>query len=362
MEKYVVKRGDTLSDIALRAHIPLKTLIAANRKLTDPNKILVGQFINLPVEARHPIGSGGGPTLEDVFGKGAVPTNGEPSKDTRFVQNAIVAVGIPIWGGAFALYRRVENGRATDAIMLARSEVSLSADPLKDSFAEIKVLYATRAFANDAVSAFQFPNAFAYYIGDGGVLFPTIISDTTALALCDAMRKAVEQERNDAQAAEKLSRDLLFWYIGARFPPVAGGGAAETAPAAAADTALAGFSATEKGIIAEARQVMSSPEMMQIRHAQALGKPVILKIGGRLIQYEPGFPFSGMTNFGENGFLLGREAFTSETELTKTVLHELYRLTTSVARDTGGGGLNNAETKAAFEFADRAFNAAFGSP
>ena len=58
-------------------------------------------------------------------------------------------------------------------------------------------------------------------------------------------------------------------------------------------------SATEKGIIAEARQVMSAPEMMQIRHAQALGKPVILKIGGRLIQYEPGFPFSGITNFEE---------------------------------------------------------------
>jgi hypothetical protein len=63
----------------------------------------------------------------------------------------------------------------------------------------------------------------------------------------------------------------------------------------------------------------------------------------------------------KNGFVLGREAFLSEAELSKTVLHELYRLTTSVARGTGGG-LNNAETKAAFEFAERAFNAAFGSP
>ena len=50
---------------------------------------------------------------------------------------------------------------------------------------------------------------------------------------------------------------------------MAGEGAATQAPAAAADTALAGFSATVKGIIAEARQVLSSPEMMQIRHAQA---------------------------------------------------------------------------------------------
>ncbi|HET9406741.1 MAG TPA: LysM peptidoglycan-binding domain-containing protein [Candidatus Sulfotelmatobacter sp.] len=362
MERYVVKRGDTLSAIAARTHISLKALIAANRKIKNPDKILVGEFINLPIEARHPVGAVGGPSLQDIFGKGAVPTDGEPSKDPRFLEASVRAVGIPIWGGPFALYRKVENNRASDPVMLARSEVSLASDPLKQSFAEIKAAYSTRAFANDAIANFQFPNAYTYYVGDGGLLFPTVISDTTAPALCDALRKAVEQERKDAQAAEKLSRDLLFWYVGARFPPAVGGSTAETAPAAAADTALAGFTATEKAIIAEARQVMSSPEMMQIRHAQALGKPVIVKIGGRLIQYEPGFPFSGMTNFEQNGFVIGREAFTSEGELTKTVLHELYRLTTSTARGIGGGGLNNAETQAAFEFAERAFNAIFAAP
>jgi len=360
MEKYVVVRGDTLTAIAQRTHIPLKTLIAANKQIKDPNKILVGQFINLPINVTHPIGTPGGPTLKDIFGNGAVPTKGEPSQDPRFVQNAVVAVGIPIWGGAFALYRKVENGRASDAVLLPRSEVSLASDPLKESFAEIKVLYSTRAYANAAVEASKFGNAFAYYIGDSGLLFPTIISHTTAPALCDALLKAIEQERKDAQAAEKLSKDLLFWYIGARFPPVAGGGAAETAPAAA-DAALAGFTATEKAVIAEARQVMSSPEMMQLRHAHALGKSMTVSIGGRLIQYEPNLAWSGMTLFGENGFLMGREAFSSEEELTKTVLHELYRLATSVARNTGGGGLNNAETNAAFEFAARAFNAAFSS-
>jgi LysM repeat protein len=272
MENYIVVRGDTLSAIARRAHISLKALIAANRQIKNPDKILVGQIVNLPIDARHPVGAVGGPTLGDVFGNGAVPSSGEPSKDPHFVQNAIVAVGIPVWGGAFALYRKVENGRPGDAILLARTEVSLGSDPLKDTSAEVKVLYATREYANAAVAAFKFSNPYAYYVGAGEVLFPTIISDTTAPALCDALRKAVEQERKDAQAAAKLGTDLLFWYIGARFPPVAGGGVATQAPAAAADTALAGFSATEKGIIAEARQVMSSPEMMQIRHAQALGK------------------------------------------------------------------------------------------
>ncbi len=61
-----------------------------------------------------------------------------------------------------------------------------------------------------------------------------------------------------------------------------------------------------------------------------------VQIGGRVIQYEPGLPASGMTMFGENGFLLGREAVTSEAELTKTLLQETYRLTFSaIGRGAG---------------------------
>ena len=126
-------------------------------------------------------------------------------------------------------------------------------------------------------------------------------------------------------------------------------------------SALAGFSAAENAVIAEAREVLSSPQMVQIRQAQAAGKEITLKFGGRVIQYEPNWPWSGLTDFEKNGFTLGRQAFTSEAELTKTVLHELYRLSTSVARGTGGGGKNNMETQAAFEFAERAFNEAFPS-
>jgi LysM repeat protein len=133
MEKYIVKRGDTLSGIASRLKISVRVLIAANRRIKDPNKIFVGQFLNLPVEARHPVGSPAGPTIGEVLGKGAIPIDGSPASDPRFVQKAIIAVGIPIWGGAFALYRKVVNERGTDAIMLTRSEVHLSDDPLKSS-------------------------------------------------------------------------------------------------------------------------------------------------------------------------------------------------------------------------------------
>ena len=207
----------------------------------------------------------------------------------------------------------------------------------------------------------KLPNPFTYYVDEGGLLFP-IISDTSAPALCEALRKAVEQERQAAKAAERLSIALLLWYVGARFPAKIGGPAGEAAPAAAADSALAGFSTAEKAIINETRQILASPEMMQIRQAQGLGKEITVRIGGRLSQYEPNWPFSGMTNFEANGFTMGRESFSSESELVKTILYELHRLTTSVARGSAGGGINNAETKAAFEFAERAYQAVFASP
>lgn len=75
--------------------------------------------------------------------------------------------------------------------------------------------------------------------------------------------------------------------------------------------------------------------MAEIRAAQASGKSVSVQFQGRTIQYEPGLPASGMTMFGENWYVIGREAFTSEAELTKPLLHETHRLTTSSVRVTG---------------------------
>lgn len=84
-----------------------------------------------------------------------------------------------------------------------------------------------------------------------------------------------------------------------------------------------------------------------------------LNIGGRTILVDPGAPVSGMTLFGENGFLVGREAFVTDAELTKTLLHETYRLTTSQAASGVSGSLATSETNAAFTFAERAFEAHF---
>ena len=97
--------------------------------------------------------------------------------------------------------------------------------------------------------------------------------------------------------------------------------------------------------------------MQALRAAHQAGKPATVRIGGRVIQYEPGLPASGMTMFGENGFVIGREAFRGAGELQKTVLHELHRLGTSGSAAGVSGSLAAQETKAAFDFAERAFRA-----
>jgi hypothetical protein len=116
-----------------------------------------------------------------------------------------------------------------------------------------------------------------------------------------------------------------------------------------------GFNAVESKIINEAKKIINSSEFAKIKDAHKAGQSVTVNIEGRIIQYEPELNASGMTMFGENGFLIGNEAFTSNAELSKTVLHELYRLNTSVSATGVSAELAAQETNAAFDFAIRAF-------
>lgn len=115
-----------------------------------------------------------------------------------------------------------------------------------------------------------------------------------------------------------------------------------------------GFSTIEVEIILEARRIIMSQQFANLLDAQKLGESATEIINGRLIQYEPGLPASGMTMFGENGFLIGREAFDSTEELDRTILHELYRLRNSSSSGGVSGSLATQETEDAFNFAMRA--------
>ncbi len=147
-----------------------------------------------------------------------LPFKGDPTQHPNYVQNVVKGVGIFGWGGPFRLDRKIVNGMGVDSLYVPRDEFDLVKDPLKGISIAINQIYVSRAAANTAVSALGRKGTYTFYVGPGGLYFPTIISDTTAPALCEALRKAVEVERTNARAAAKLGVDLALWYIGARYP------------------------------------------------------------------------------------------------------------------------------------------------
>ncbi len=114
------------------------------------------------------------------------------------------------------------------------------------------------------------------------------------------------------------------------------------------------LTAAEKSIAQEAHEILNSTEFKKIVNAHSTKTPVQVEINGRTISYDDA-PFSGMTWFEKNGFNIGREAFKSNEELVKTVLHETHRLRTSTLRGTGSAAEVSKETKAAFDFAEKSF-------
>jgi hypothetical protein len=110
-------------------------------------------------------------------------------------------------------------------------------------------------------------------------------------------------------------------------------------------------------IFTEARTIFRSPLLEGIRESFAKNIEMKVRIGAYYVQYEPGIPtgtFSAMTDFEGNGFTMARDAFKSEDEFKKTILHEVYRLRTSArAPVEAGHEKQRVETDAAFHFAER---------
>lgn len=119
----------------------------------------------------------------------------------------------------------------------------------------------------------------------------------------------------------------------------------------------------EEKIVQEVIFILSSQQLQTLCNCLQQGIPHTEIINDRIIQVEPQAPFSGMTLFAENGFVLGKEAFISKEELIKTLLHEIYRLETSAIRKTGNATqeIVTGETKAASEFVDKAIASFFST-
>jgi len=157
-------------------------------------------------------------TQSDLFQYTVDLGGDDPADYDNYIDSAIKSVGIPIWGGPFYLYHKQVPLTALeqDSIVLARTAPHLTDDPIKGAV-EIQLLYKSSDFAESAVTNFG-ANAYTYYVGTGGHIYPTVISDTSAPRLCTALRRMLEQERIDAKAAQALTIDLGLWAAGARTP------------------------------------------------------------------------------------------------------------------------------------------------
>ncbi len=117
---------------------------------------------------------------------------------------------------------------------------------------------------------------------------------------------------------------------------------------------LRGFTAAESALALEARGILNSSEFAAIRAAQAEGRSLTVTIGGRLIQYEPGFTYGQAMTLGQlNGFILGPRAFASNLELARTLAQELFRLRSGTLGYAEAGAYASEATQAAFQFAQR---------
>ena len=119
------------------------------------------------------------------------------------------------------------------------------------------------------------------------------------------------------------------------------------------------FSKQEKAIIEQVRSLRDSPLFDAIKQAFTSGEQQVFELEGRKIFVEPEAPFAGLTWMEQNAFHLGTEAFETDKELLKTLLHELYRLEHRTVHQARGISQSSAtrETILAFEFAERALKA-----
>jgi Domain of unknown function (DUF4157) len=221
-------------------------------------------------------------------------------------------------------------------------------------------------FTEISLNSLGVRNALAQaHIGVGGRIFPATLNEQTVPNLWAARKAAIEAMEEQNFRFILAAMPAITFIITMPMTTMGLGSKAIRRPTAIRLSRLSAgaasrFTAVENAIINESKGILSSAEMAELRAANIAGKVVKVNIGGRIIQYEPGLSASGMTMFGENGFILGREAFASEAELTKTVLHELYRLSTSVVKTEGASAAAVAsETTAAFQFAERAYRAFF---
>jgi Contact-dependent growth inhibition CdiA C-terminal domain len=149
-----------------------------------------------------------------------------------YVEQRVHGVGLGAWGGPLRLDIELDakTKLPTRSIYVARNAFFVEEDPFTDGV-EIALtgqLYPSEQAARAAVEASPLNTAghvlYAHYRGEEGIIFPTLLSKTTAPALTRAVKVVLATEKTNAQAASALLLKSVFLAMGARYPlPVTAG-------------------------------------------------------------------------------------------------------------------------------------------
>jgi len=168
-----------------------------------------------------------GPTIEEVLRLDqTVSIKGLAADQPNYADRAIRAIVSAPIGPDYILIPHTD-ATGQNGISIPKGDFHIDEDPLSGFAIGNNQVYRSRVVAEAVVADLNklTPGVpqYVYYLRDG-IIFPTILSDTTLPILMPNIRHKRDQDLRDIKATADLAEELLWWYVTARFPIKVGPG------------------------------------------------------------------------------------------------------------------------------------------
>jgi contact-dependent growth inhibition (CDI) system CdiA-like toxin len=144
----------------------------------------------------------------------------EIQQGASYLEQQVRGVGLGAWGGPLRL-----DLASNRSLWVERSRFAVGDDPFagKTGVALTGEIYGSEGGAEAAVRCSPVSRdgaylVYAYFRGEEGVVFPTVISQTTAPHVIQAVRVLLQRERDNAQRASATLLESVVVLGGARLP------------------------------------------------------------------------------------------------------------------------------------------------
>jgi hypothetical protein len=174
-------------------------------------------------------------TLGDVLQSDkTIRIGGMPAAQPNYADRSFQGISSAPLGEEYIFYPQFDKGVGTKGISISKREFHLDADPLSGFTIVINSVYQSRDVALAVLAELKQrtpdANFVVYYLRDG-YIFPTTFSEKTLPILIPNLRRVRENDLAGIKATGDLAEDVLWWYVGARFPIRIGRGKPPGAPA-----------------------------------------------------------------------------------------------------------------------------------